>query len=232
MLRKGVGVDSKWWYSRRWCFCASFVLLLPLPLPQHFILLPMPYPDYVPHHFAVFAATHASFGSIIVEGHSLVTTVAVFSIWRWHDYHPCRWLQSRVRQVMDVSLWPEMTGDNRGCERMQRTPFHIRQNMPSTKWIHYSKDGHPQRTRDCNTVIIVIIDVLYLGNWRQHIAILDLFAPEISKLIWNGISSILELRVMLRGFKRNMSVLSLRCAVPPVITWFLSWGYHPIVLQS
>lgn len=179
-----------------------------------------------------FAATHASFGSIIVEGHSLVTTVAVFSIWRWHDYHPCRWLQSRVRQVMDVSLWPEMTGDNRGCERMQRTPFHIRQNMPSTKWIHYSKDGHPQRTRDCNTVIIVIIDVLYLGNWRQHIAILDLFAPEISKLIWNGISSILELRVMLRGFKRNMSVLSLRCAVPPVITWFLSWGYHPIVLQS
>ena len=105
-----------------------------------------------------FAATHASSWSTIVEGHPLVTTVAVyhvvayvfgsrgFSIWRWHDYHPCRWLQSRVRQVMDVSLWPEMAGDN-------RTPSHIRQNMPSTKWIHYSKDGHPQRTRDCNTVI-------------------------------------------------------------------------------
>lgn len=162
-----------------------------------------------------FAAPPASFGSTIVEGHSLVITVAVYhvvayvfglqglSIWRWHYYHPCRWLQSRVRQVMDVSLWPEMTGDNRGCERMQRTPSHIRQNMPSTKWIHYDslikRTGIPKEHKIA--ILYLSTDVLYLnlGNWSHNIAILDLFASEISKLIWNRIPSIIEQHVMLRG---------------------------------
>ena len=104
---------------------------------------------------------------------------------------------------MDVSLWPEMTGDNRGCERMQRTPSHshIRQNMPSTKWIHYDslikRTGIPKEHKIA--ILYLSTDVLYLGNWSHHIAILDLFASEISKLIWNRIPSIIEQHVILRG---------------------------------